>query len=171
MPMNSSQRLLLAAGLGLFGAVGAHAQAAVEYGAAASGMGASAGAAKHAHPASKTPAAAANTTSPHMAPTNPEAAAAANRADFEKLAGPGAAPVAFRSVPDHAQVWVDTQYVGTTPFDLKLAPGHHQVRMNAMDAAPDEQPVELAAKQARQISFTLKPLYPNQVSVHWASHN
>jgi PEGA domain-containing protein len=80
-----------------------------------------------------------------------EAAATANRQALEGRAGPDAARVLLRSMPEQVQVWIDARFVGSTPFELKLAPGHHEILMRAPDMASLRQSIELQGKQTREV--------------------
>jgi hypothetical protein len=72
-------------------------------------------------------------------------------------------------VPDHAQAWIDGRFVGPTPLDMKLAPGHHRLLVRAPNMQESVQDFDLAAKQAQSIDLPLKSSSQNQVIVHWPS--
>jgi hypothetical protein len=143
----------------VFGAVAmARAQAAAEYaGATAAAATAAAGAkVKIKPPSVPSPKEGSNPSSPQPAIRVGEAAAAANRQALQERAGANAARVLLRSTPDHAQVWIDTRFVGSTPFELKLAPGHHDIMMKAPDMASLHQEIELQGKQTREVMMMFK---------------
>ncbi len=166
MRLNRLHRYFLVALLGLVGIAMARAQSAAEYGSLTSKAGAAAAGAKFPNLklTPRTPTSDAH--SPYLPLPSGESAAATNRRALQQHAGPDAAEVSLRSVPDHAQVWIDARFVGTTPLTLKLAPGHHRVRMSASEMEAGQQEVELLAKQTRQVVMSLKPRYPQKVDLH-----
>ena len=87
---------------------------------------------------------------------SPEAAAKANLQFFQAHAGPTAAEIAVRTVPDHASTWIDGKFVGPAPLTLKLAPGHHQILIRAVAMHEYTQEFDLAAKQTQSIDVALK---------------
>jgi PEGA domain-containing protein len=99
----------------------------------------------------------------------PEEAAKANRQYFQTHSGADAAQIAVHTVPDHAQAWIDGRFVGPTPLDMKLAPGHHRLLVRAPNMQESVQDFDLAAKQAQSIDLPLKSSSQNQVIVHWPS--
>jgi hypothetical protein len=140
----------------------ARAQSSVEYGSATSVSGAGAANAKPIFPkvilpSAKTvqPGAPANGKPAPM--PNPDEAAANNKLALERNAGPDGAEMTLHSTPDHALVWVDTRFVGTTPITMNLAVGRHRVRMSALNMQAVDQDVELLAKQPKAIELTLSP--------------
>lgn len=143
----------------------AQAQSSAEYGAATANSGTAAANAKVPIPKMTlpTPTSARGGTPAPAAGGNPtsvpsaDASAANNRLTFEKRAGPDAAELSLRSVPDNALVWIDMQFVGATPLNLKLAPGHHRVRMSSRDMQAVYEDVDLVVKQAKEVVVTLKP--------------
>jgi hypothetical protein len=170
--LRNSAALLVFAILGI---TSAHAQGIVEYGvmtgtaagaAAASGkplipmpnfgnlMGAAAGGP-------------AVSNAPGAASMTPEASAKANVQSFQTHAGPTAAEIAVRTVPDHASTWIDGKYVGPAPLTIKLAPGHHQILVRSLAMREYMQDFDLAAKQSQTVDVALKPAAQNQVVVHW----
>jgi PEGA domain len=163
--LNGSKRCFLMAALCLSGATVAQAQSSAEYGAATANSGTMV--AKVKAPISKitlptatsAPGAAAAPASRASVTGVPsaDAAAANNRLAFEKKAGPDAAEISLRSVPNNALVWVDMQFVGATPLTLKLAPGPHRVRMSARDMQAEYEDVDLVAKQPKEVVLSLKP--------------
>jgi PEGA domain len=96
-----------------------------------------------------------------------EEAAKTNRQFFQDHSGPDAAQISLHTEPDHARVWIDYKLVGSTPLDLKLAPGHHRISVFAPYTQESVREVELAAKQKQHIDFSLKPEYQSQVTIHW----
>ncbi len=158
------------------GTASIHAQGIVEYGVI---TGTAAGAAASAKPLIPfpniaipgSPAAAAPAVSrpAGAAAITPEAAAKANVQFFQAHAGPTAAEVAVRTVPDHASTWIDGKFVGPAPLTLKLAPGHHQILVRAVAMHEYTQEFDLAAKQTQSIDVALKTSVQNQVVIHWPS--
>lgn len=98
-----------------------------------------------------------------------ESAAKTNRQFFVSHSGPDAGQVAVHTVPDHAAAWIDGKYLGPTPLDLKLAPGHHQVLVRAPNMQEVVRGFDLTAKQTQSIDLPLKSSYQNQVIIHWPS--
>src|ERR1700693_1363196 len=98
-----------------------------------------------------------------------EAAAKTNRQFFQNHSGPDAAQIAVHTVPDHAQAWIDGKFVGPTPLDLKLTPGHHQVLVRAPNMQQVTRDFDLTAKQTQSIDLPMKSSYQNQVIIHWPS--
>jgi hypothetical protein len=98
-----------------------------------------------------------------------ESAAKTNRQFFQSHSGPDAAQIAVHTVPDHAQAWVDGKYLGPTPLDLKLAPGHHQVLVRAPNMHESVREFDLIAKQTQSIDLAMQSSYQNQVVIHWPS--
>jgi len=154
------------------GAVAMHGQAAMEYGMATANSAGITTALKPPVPNLGLP----ETTSsagPGAAAGVPggtaESAAKTNRQFFQSHSGADAAQVAVRTAPDHAQAWIDGKFVGPTPLDLKLAPGHHQVLVRAPNMHEAVREFNLAAKQTQSIDLPLKSSYQNQVIIHWPS--
>jgi len=157
----------------------AHGQAAAEYGAMTAKMGAATAAAAKvplpnltlpggSAPAarkSSAPALAPAASSPSRLPTADEAAAA-NRLGIERRAGPEAAEISFTSVPEHAQVFIDTQFVGPAPLRLKLAPGRHRVYVTAPNMLASDQFIDVAPKQIRELVLSLNPRAPKRAEAH-----
>lgn len=164
MRLNELHRYFLIVLLCLVCTAIARAQSAAEYGSLTSKAGTAAAGAKLPNPTLTLPTSDAH--SPHLPLPSGESVGATNRRALQERAGPDAAEVSLRSVPDHAQVWIDAQFVGTTPLTLKLAPGHHRVRMSASEMDAGQQEVELLAKQTRQVVITLKSRYPQKVYLH-----
>jgi len=158
-------RCFLIIALCLAGVTVAQAQSSAEYGAATSASGTATAGAKvpipnMTLPTTTTAQGRAAAVAPSGNPTgvpSADAAAANNRLALEKRAGPDAAEVSLRSVPDGALVWVDMQFVGATPMRLKLAPGQHRVRMSAPGMQAGYEEVDLVAKQPKEVVVMLKP--------------
>ncbi len=143
----------------------AQAQSAAEYGSSVSRSGGAAAGAKVVKPDVPQPATAGASSSVHMPVRTGEAVAGANCRTLQQRAGPDGAKVALRSVPDHAQVWIDGLFVGAAPLDLTLAPGRHLVEMRGSTSEMVRQQIELQPKQSREVLSTLKPRYPDKVSL------
>jgi hypothetical protein len=99
----------------------------------------------------------------------PDQIAKSDRQFFIDHSGPDAAQISLRALPDRAYVWIDAKFVGPTPLDLKLSPGHHQVLVRAPNMRDSIQDTDLAAKQILPISVALEPAYQSQVTIHWPS--
>jgi len=161
--------------LTLMGAGVMHAQAIVEYGAMTAN---SAGAAASAGPLIRmpnfgvpgsSPSAAAPAGGPAaVATAAPEAIAKTNLQFYQMHSGPNAAQIAVHTVPDRASAWIDGRFVGSAPLNLKLAPGHHQLLVRALNMQESMQEFDLAAKQTQSIDVALKSANQNQVVIHWA---
>ncbi len=143
----------------------AQAQSVAEYGSSVSRSGGAAAGAKVVKPDLPQPATAAASSSAHMPVRTGESVAGANCRTLQQRAGADGAKVALRSLPDHAQVWIDGLFVGATPLDLTLAPGRHLVEMRDATSEMVRQQIELQPKQSREVLSTLKPRYPDKVSL------
>jgi hypothetical protein len=155
----------------------AYGQAAAEYGAMTAKMGAATAAAAKvplpnivipsgSAPARKaSPATAPAASAPTRLPTVDEAATA-NRLGLQRRAGPEGADISFRSVPEHAQIFIDTQFVGASPLKLKLAPGPHRVYVTAPEMLASDQQIDVAPKQIREIVLSLNPRASKKVELH-----
>lgn len=153
----------------VFFAAAAYAQAATEYGGLVGNSATAASSAKIKVPNMKVPdPGAANSssapgqpkTTSSAKPLSPDEAAAANRQFLLTQAGASAATLSLRSTPEHAQIFVDTRFVGTAPLDLKLAPGHHDIMIRAQGMETAHQSLDLSAKESKQLALTLKPGAP-----------
>lgn len=157
------------------GAVALHAQAAMEYGMATANSAGITTALKPPVPNLGLPETTSNTgpggasSSAGVPGGTAESAAKTNLQFFQTHSGPGAAQIAVHTVPDHAQAWIDGKFVGPTPLDLKLAPGHHQLLVRAPNMHESVREFDLAAKQTQSIDLPLKSAYQNQVVIHWPS--
>ncbi len=161
----------------LLGAAATHGQAAVEVGTLTSTTAGAAASVKPPIPklglpgTSSTAGPGATSTSPSVSAVTPEAIANTNRQFFQSHSGPDAAQISLRTVPDHANAWIDGKFVGPTPLDLKLAPGHHRVLVRATNMQESMREFDLAAKQTQPIDLTLKSGYQSEVIIHWPSKN
>jgi hypothetical protein len=160
----------------LAGAVAMHAQSAVEYGILTGNSAAAAAASARPAipipnfpmpigPASSGPGASSNSVPAGTA----EEAAKANRQFLQSHSGPNAAQIAVHTMPDHAEAWIDGKFVGPAPLEMKLAPGHHQLLVRAINMQETTREFDLAAKQTQAIDLALKSSYQNQVVIHWPS--
>jgi hypothetical protein len=169
-PRNSAALFVFA----ISGTISIHAQGIVEYGII---TGTAAGAAASNKPlialpnlglpGSPSAAAAAVSGAPGAANITPEAAAKANLQFFQTHAGPTAAEIAVRTVPDHASTWIDGKFIGPAPLTLRLAPGHHQILVRSIAMREYMQEFDLAAKQTQTIDVALKAAVQNQVVIQW----
>jgi hypothetical protein len=154
------------------GAVTVHGQAAAEYGMAVGNSAGITTALKPPVPNLGLPEAKSN-AGPGAAAGVPggtaESAAKTNRQFFQSHSGPDAGQVAVHTVPDHAAAWIDGKFLGPTPLDLKLAPGHHQVLVRAPNMNEVVRDFDLNAKQTQSIDVPMKSSYQNQVTIHWPS--
>lgn len=160
------------------GAAVAHGQAAAEYGAMTAKIGGTTAAAAKSPlpnltiplgspaPAAKKSSAPAPAGAPAAALPTADQAAAANRLGLQRRAGPDGADISFTSVPDHAQVFVDTQFVGSTPMKLKLASGRHRIYVTAPNMVASDQVIDVTPKQIREIVLSLNPRAPKKIEVH-----
>ena len=116
--------------------------------------------------ASKTaPAASGKTVSPFLTiPTGPPADVA-NRMALEKKAGKDAAKILLRSTPTGARVWLNGEFVGSTPLLLIVPPGKYRVKM--ADARLDSAEKELGVllHETREMTLPLAVRYPASVSI------
>lgn len=157
------------------GAATVRGQAAVEYGGLASSSAGAVASVGRAVPATGLPGgsssgSAGSASSP--ATPSPEAVAKSSRLFFQSHSGTDAAQITLRTVPDHSQAWIDGKYVGPTPLDLKLAPGHHQFLLRATNMQDSTREFDLSAKQTQTLDVTLKAGYrdPSQVTLRWPAH-
>lgn len=90
----------------------------------------------------------------------------ANRKLLEGQAGSDAAKLELNSNPAEAQVYIDGIYVGRAPVELRLAPGRHQVIMRGNEGSGGQM-IGLLPKETQQVTISVAPLYPSQVSIHW----
>ena len=156
------------------GAASSRAQDTVEYGsAAASSAGKTTSISKALKPmtavmpsASK-PAAVApsKTSSPYLTiPTGPPADVV-NRAALEKKAGKEAAKMLLRSTPSGARVWLNGEFVGSTPLLLIVPPGKYRVKMADARLDSAEKEVGVLPHETREITLPLAVRYPASVSI------
>lgn len=104
---------------------------------------------------------------PGAANVTPEAAAKASLQFFRIHAGPSAAEIAVRTVPDHASAWIDGKFVGPAPLTVKLAPGHHQILVRSVAMHEYMRGFDLAAKETQTIDVALMAAVQNQVVIQW----
>lgn len=158
----------------LAGAASSRAQDTVEYGsAAASSAAKSASISKVLKPATAimpsaskpAPANTSKTASSYLTiPIGPPADVV-NRMALEKKAGKDAAKMLLRSTPSGARVWVNGEFVGSTPLLLIVPPGKYRVRMadSRLDSAQQE--LGVLPHETREITLPLKVRYPASVSI------
>ncbi len=174
MPLRTLRHCAVLFVLIFSGAVAMHAQSAVEYGILTGNSAAAATASARpaipipnlaipGSPASSGPGA----RSTGVPAGTAEEAAKTNRQFFQSHSGPNAAQLAVHTVPDHAEAWIDGKFVGPTPLDMRLAPGHHQMLVRAPNMQESAREFDLAAKQTQSIDLALKSSYQNQVVIHW----
>lgn len=155
------------------GAASSWAQDTVEYGSAAASSSKVASISKVLKPATtlmpsvSKPAAAASggATSTFLTiPTGPPADVV-NRAALEKKAGKDAAKMLLRSTPSGARVWVNGEFVGSTPLLLIVPPGKYRVRMadSRLDLAQQE--FGVLPHETRELTLPLAVRYPASVSI------
>jgi len=150
------------------------AQDTVEYGsAAASSASKVASISKVLKPATKlmpsasnpAPAASGSAASTYLTiPTGPPADVV-NRMALEKKAGKDAAKMLLRSTPSSARVWVNGEFVGSTPLLLIVPPGKYRVRMadSRLDSAQQE--LGVLPRETRELTLPLAVRYPASVSI------
>ncbi len=68
------------------------------------------------------------------------------------------ATVTFTSDPAEAQLYVDDEYLGTTPMDLEVLPGDRAIRIERDTFAPYTETIRLADGEVRAITAVLEPL-------------
>jgi len=88
-----------------------------------------------------------------------------NRAALEKKAGKDAAKMLLRSNPSGARVWVNGEFVGSTPLLLIVPPGKYRVRMadSRLDSAQQE--LGMLPHETRELTLPLTVRYPASVSI------
>jgi len=144
----------------------ADAQAAAEYGKAAS---AAASAASQARPAIvlAPPSSTKKPGSKHLPQgLRPKELAEENRRAFLENAGEQPAVVLLRSEPGGAQVWMDGKAVGETPLLLVVASGAHVVELRGVRNSRARQGIILAPDEKKEVVLSLKTRYPSQVQLH-----
>lgn len=97
-------------------------------------------------------------------PTGPPADVV-NRMALEKKAGKDAAKMLLRSTPSGARVWVNGEFVGSTPLLLIVPPGKYRVRMadSRLDSAQQE--LGVLPHETRELTLPLAVRYPASVSI------
>lgn len=173
MPQRALRHCVAAIVLVLTGAAAMHGQAAAEYGVITANSAGAAASVKPAIPnitlpgnsSSAGPAAPSSTAAVPV--ITPEEAARTNRDFFQSHSGANAGRISLRTAPVPAQAWIDSRFVGPTPLDLKLAPGHHRVLVRAPNMQESAQEFDLAAKQSQPIDFSLKASAQSTVVLHW----
>jgi len=161
----------------LMGASATHGQVLVEYGTLTSNSAGVAASVKPPMPRKGLPGSAssagssATSSSASVSAVTPEETAKTNRQFFQGHSGPDAAQISLHTVPDHAGAWIDGKFIGRTPLDLKLAPGHHRVLVRATNMQEFMREFDLAAKQTQPIDVTLKSGYQSEIIIHWPSKN
>lgn len=111
------------------------------------------------------PVASGNAASTYLTiPTGPPADVV-NRMALEKKAGKDAAKILLRSTPSGARVWVNGEFVGSTPLLLIVPPGKYRVRMadSRLDSA--QQDFGVLPHETREITLPLVMRYPASVSI------
>jgi hypothetical protein len=88
-----------------------------------------------------------------------------NRRNLEKQAGPDAAKLLLRSDPVGSQVWINSQFVGSTPMLLVLAPGKYQLELRGPRQEFASRTVALLPRETRDIATTLTAHYPTKVII------
>jgi hypothetical protein len=175
MPLRVPRNCALATVLLFAGAAGMFGQGAVEYGIITANSAAAASAARPTIPIITLPgtpasaAAGAPATVTNGPAMTPEAAAKANREFFQSHSGANPAQISLHTAPVPAQAWIDGRFVGPTPLDLKLAPGHHRVLVRAPNLQDAAQEFDVAAKQTLPIDMPLKAAAQSTVVLHWPS--
>lgn len=98
-------------------------------------------------------------------PTGPPADVV-NRTALEKKAGKDAAKMLLRSAPTGARVWVNGEFVGSTPLLLIVPPGKYRIKMadSRLDSAQQE--LGVLPHETREITLPLAVRYPASVSIH-----
>ena len=88
-----------------------------------------------------------------------------NRMALEKKAGKDAAKMLLRSTPSGARVWVNEEFVGSTPLLLIVPPGKYRIRMadSRLDSAQQE--LGVLPHETREVTLPLKVRYPASVSI------
>jgi hypothetical protein len=145
----------------LAGAPPAHAQAASEYGSAAS-----VSAAVSSRPKVFTPG---GVGKPNMGlflakpeGTPPEAL---NRQWFEKQAGKDGGLLTITAVPPRTRLWIDGKYVGQAPVTITLPAGKHQLSLLGPRQETAKRDLEIKPKEKQHLAVDLQELYPSAVAI------
>lgn len=88
-----------------------------------------------------------------------------NRMALEKKAGKDAAKMLLRSTPSGARVWLNGEFVGSTPLLLIVPPGKYRVRMADSRSDSAQQELGVLPHETREITLPLKMRYPASVSI------
>lgn len=118
-------------------------------------------------PSASKPGAAASSKSPSSyltIPTGPPADVA-NRMALEKKAGKDAAKMLLRSTPSGARVWLNGEFVGSTPLLLIVPPGKYRVKMADARSDTAEKELGVLPHETREITLPLEVRYPVSVSI------
>ncbi|MBZ5662261.1 MAG: PEGA domain-containing protein [Acidobacteriia bacterium] len=175
MPLRILRHCAAASVFVLLGAPELYSQAGAEYGIITANSAGVAASVKPTIPNITLPGAAssagagASSTTTNAPAIMPEVAATANRDFLQSHSGADAARISLRTAPVLAQAWIDGRFVGPTPLDLKLAPGHHRVLVRAPNMQESAQEFDLAAKQTQPIDLALKASAQSTVVLHWPS--
>jgi len=74
------------------------------------------------------------------------------------LAARGVQQLTVLSTPTGASVTIDRHVLGKTPLTTELTPGAHHVRLELRGYGPTDANVELAAREPRDLAFSLEPV-------------
>ncbi len=111
------------------------------------------------------PAASGNANSTFLTIRTGPAADVVNRMALEKKAGKDAAKMLLRSTPSGARVWVNGEFVGSTPLLLIVPPGKYRVRMADFRLDSAQQDFGVLPHETREITLPLAVRYPASVSI------
>jgi len=89
-----------------------------------------------------------------------------NRKELEKNAGKDAGKLFLRSTPTGAQVYINGDFVGTSPLLLVVPPGTYKVEMRGARQGSSEKIVGLLANQTQEVFLNLSLRYPARVTSH-----
>lgn len=89
-----------------------------------------------------------------------------NRRALEQRAGGDAAKLLLQSVPGDAMIYIDGMFVGRTPLLLIVPPGKYKLEMRGKREEFGECLFELSPNETRQLSLTLAPRYPTNLTTH-----
>lgn len=89
-----------------------------------------------------------------------------NRQWFAKQAGKDGGLLTITSVPPRTRLWIDGKYVGQAPVTVTLPAGTHQLSMMGPRQETAKRVLKIKSKEKRHVAVDLEELYPSTVSVH-----
>jgi hypothetical protein len=88
-----------------------------------------------------------------------------NRQWFEKQAGKDGGLLTITSVPPRTRLWIDGKYVGQAPVTVTLPAGKHQLSLMGSRQQTAKRVLVIKSKEKRHVAVNLQELYPSTVAV------